>query len=216
MNAKLVSVNIGKPKELTWKEKRFESGIYKLPVLGKVYASKFNLEGDGQANLNVHGGVDKAIYVYPYEHYEYWKNKFPNIDFTIGVFGENFTISGLDEFNVNIGDRFKIGEIEVEVSEPRFPCFKLGARIGTAKFIKPFLNSFKTGFYLRVLKEGYVSTESEIKIMTKDMNELKVADFVKLYLDQKDEGLLRRALKVNAISEKWRKKFDNYLLELKQ
>lgn len=204
---KIISLNIGKPNEITWKGKRSVSGIYKYPTEKKVFVSPTNIEGDGQGNLKVHGGIDKAIYVYPFEHYEYWKKSFPDIDFSEGIFGENLTTAGLDEFGTNIGDKFKIGEIIVEVSEPRFPCVTLAARLGTTDIIKPFLHSYKSGFYLRVLKEGLIQVGDSITIHEKSDDEFTVADFVKLYINRDDSELKEKALVNNAISDRWKEKF---------
>lgn len=204
---KIISLNIGKPKEITWKGKRSVSGIYKYPTEKKVFVSSTNIEGDGQGNLKVHGGIDKAIYAYPFEHYEYWKNIFPDIDFTTGIFGENLTTTGLYEFGTNIGDKYKIGEIVVEVSEPRFPCVTFAARVGTADIIKLFLHSYKSGFYLRVLQEGFIQVGDSIEIHEKSDDEFTVADFVKLYINRDNSELKEKALVNKAISERWKEKF---------
>ena len=164
---KVKSLNVGNIKELGWKGKKIQTGINKTPTDKKLFASSTNLEGDKQGNLKVHGGIDKAIYVYPFEHYEYWKKNFPDIEFITGIFGENLTTTGLDELETKIGDKFKIGEIIVEVSEPRFPCVTFAARLGTANIVKPFLHSYKSGFYLRVLKEGHIQAGDSITIHEK-------------------------------------------------
>ena len=207
---KVVSINIGKPKEMNWKGKRTISGIYKSPTEKKVFVSSTNIEGDGQGNLKIHGGIDKAIYVYPFEHYEYWKTIFPDIDFSKGMFGENLTTSGLDESETNIGDKFNIGEIIVEVSEPRFPCVTLAGRMRTADIVKPFLHSYKSGFYLRVLKEGLIQVGDTIGIHEKSEDKFTVSDFVKFYINRDNSELKKRALVNTAISDRWKDKFRNY------
>ena len=207
---KLLSVNIGRPAEISWKGKKSVSGIYKHPAEGKVFASSTNLEGDGQGNLKVHGGIDKAIYAYPYEHYDYWKEQFTDLEFPPGMFGENFTTEGMSEFDISIGDRFNIGEIIVEVSEPRFPCVTLAARFGTAEIVKPFLHSYKSGFYLRVIKEGYVQSGDTISVNKVSPERFSIADFVKLYINKNDNELKEKALANNAVSERWKEKIRNY------
>jgi len=206
---KIISLNIGKPKEIIWKGKKSVSGIYKYPTDEKVFVSTTNIEGDGQGNLKVHGGIDKAVYVYPFEHYEYWKKIFPAIDFTTGIFGENLSTEGLDEFETCIGDKFSIGEIIVEVSEPRFPCVTFAARFGTADIVRPFLHSYKSGFYLRVLKEGKIQVGDSITIFKKSDDKFTVADFVKLYINRDDSELKKKALVNNAVSDRWKEKFRN-------
>ena len=207
---KVVSLNIGKPNEIIWKGKTSISGIYKYPTEKKVFVSSTNIEGDGQGNLKVHGGIDKAIYVYPFEHYEHWAKNFPDIEFSIGIFGENLTTEGLNEFEINIGDKFSIGEIIVEVSEPRFPCVTFAARVGTADIVKPFLHSYKSGFYLRVLKEGLIQAGDSITIHEKRDDDFTVADFVRLYINKDNSELKEKALINKAISERWKEKFRKY------
>jgi MOSC domain-containing protein YiiM len=155
--ARLLSVNVGRSRELgKSRGKVVSSAIFKEPVKGAVIVRRLNLEGDEQADLTVHGGEEKAVYAYPSEHYEHWKKGFPAMTMAWGTFGENFTTSGLLEETAHVGDRFGIGSAEFEVTQPRFPCFKLGMRFGTNAIIKSFLDSEKSGFYLRVIKEGRV------------------------------------------------------------
>ncbi len=125
---KLLSVNVGLPREIEWKEKIVRTSIFKAPVPGRVRVAKLNLEGDQQSDLTVHGGVDKAAYAYPSEHYPFWRREFPGMDLPWGVFGENFTTEGLLEETVHIGDHFRIGSAQFMVTQPRMPCFKLGIR----------------------------------------------------------------------------------------
>ncbi|WP_223280252.1 MOSC domain-containing protein [Nostoc sp. PA-18-2419] len=115
---------------------------------------ELNLDGARQADLTVHGGVDKAVYVYPFEHYDYWRRELPDTELTLGIFGENFTVTGLKEEDLNIGDHFKIGSVELMVTQPRLPCYKLGIRFGRSDMVKRFLASRRTGFYFRVLQEA--------------------------------------------------------------
>ena len=163
---RLVSVNVGTPSEIGRSRGRAVlSAIFKKPVLGPVIVRRLNLEGDRQADLTVHGGEDKAVYAYPSEHYEYWKERYPGMDTPWGAFGENFTTEGLLEDDVHVGDRFIIGSAEFAATQPRFPCFKLGIKFETGTIIKSFLESERTGFYLRVLREGQVEAGDEIKVV---------------------------------------------------
>jgi len=123
-----------------------------------------NLDGDGQADLAVHGGLDKAVYVYPFEHYEFWQSALPDIEFKMGMFGENFTTTGLKEGKVNIGDRFQVGTVKLIVTQPRMPCYKLGIRFGRPEMVKRFLESRRTGFYFRVLQEGEVGGRRQSRV----------------------------------------------------
>jgi MOSC domain-containing protein YiiM len=161
---KVISVNVGTPNEIGRKgNKKILSAILKQPVRGLVTVRKLKLDGDQQADLSVHGGVDKAVYAYPSEHYEYWHKKFPDLKMAWGTFGENLTIAGLLEQDVHVGDQYEIGTTRFEVTQPRFPCFKLGIRFGDQSMISLFLESERTGFYLKVLKEGQVEANDSIK-----------------------------------------------------
>jgi MOSC domain-containing protein YiiM len=153
---KLVSLQAGRPREVRWRGKWVSTGIFKEPVDGRVMLHRVNLEGDGQADLTVHGGWDKAVYVYPSEHYAFWRRELPGMSLPYGIFGENFTTEGLDEDAVHLGDRFRVGEAIVEVTQPRLPCYKLGIRFGRPDMPKRFHASGRCGFYLSVLREGAV------------------------------------------------------------
>ena len=153
---KLVSVQVGRPRTVQWHGKSVSTGIYKEPVAGRIMLHRFNLDGDEQADLTVHGGQDKAVYVYPSEHYPIWQAEFPNMPLPYGMFGENFTTEGLVEESVHIGDQFRIEEAVVEVTQPRMPCYKLGIRFGRPDMPKRFHASGRCGFYLAVLCEGEV------------------------------------------------------------
>lgn len=178
---KLVSLNVGTPREVTLKNRTITTGIFKEPVQGRVMLRRLNIDGDKQADLSVHGGADKAVYVYPKEHYEYWRQKLPNMELPWGMFGENFTTEGLLEDAVRIGDRFRIGTAEVKVTQPRLPCYKLGIKFGRADMVKRFLASGHTGFYLAVLREGLVGAGDTIELIGRNANNATVAEIVKLY-----------------------------------
>ncbi len=206
---KLISVNVGLPREVAWKSKTVSTGIFKRPASERVMVRSLNLDGDGQADLSVHGGLDKAIYVYPFEHYDYWQGELPDTELTPGIFGENFTTTGLREEEVNIGDRFHIGTVTLMVTQPRLPCYKLGIRFGRADMVKRFLSSRRTGFYFRVLQEGEVGAGDTLELVSRDDNNITVADITQLYVREQDNPDLRhRAAQLEALPESWRDYFQ--------
>jgi len=206
---KLVSVNVGLPREVTWKGKTVRTGIFKEPVNTRVMVRSLNLDGDRQADLTVHGGVDKAVYVYPFEHYEYWRSELPDTELMLGNFGENFTTTELKEEALNIGDRFQIGSVQLMVTQPRMPCYKLGIRFGRPDMVKRFLASRRTGFYFRVLQEGEVVAGDTLELVSRDENNITVADITQLYTgEQTNPELLQRAAQLEALPESWRDYFQ--------
>jgi len=209
---KIVSINVGLPREVTWQGKLVTTGIFKKPVNAPVMMRTLNLEGDRQADLTVHGGVTKAVYAYPSEHYGYWRTELPGVGLPWGVFGENFTTEGLLEEAIYIGDRFGIGETEVIVTEPRMPCYKLGIKFGRADIIKRFLASRRTGFYFAVAREGLVSAGDAIELIGREQQEISVADITRLYAFEKNNlKSLRRAIEVEALPENWKGYFQHQL-----
>jgi MOSC domain-containing protein YiiM len=212
---KLVSVNVGLPQEVIWKGKTVTTGIFKEPVEERVKVRFLNLDGDRQADLTVHGGLDKAIYVYPVEHYEYWRGELPEMELPWGMFGENLTTVGLLEDSVNIGDRFRIGTAEVMVTQPRMPCYKLGIKFGRANMVKQFLDSRLTGFYFSVLQEGEVGVGDAMELISRDENNVTVADITRLYVRQRDDlQMLQRAAQVKALPDGWRDYFQQQIDKL--
>ena len=202
---KIVSVNVSLPREVTWKGRAVLTGIFKEPVDGAVAVGALNLDGDGQADLSVHGGPDKAVYVYPAEHYAYWRDEYPQLELPWGMFGENLTTEGLLEDSVRIGDRFTVGTAVVTVTEPRVPCYKLAARFGRDDIVKRFLASGRPGFYLRVVTEGRVQAGDAIEAAGQDAGGVTVSDIIRLYTtERKNVELLRRAASVPALGESWR------------
>jgi len=209
---KILSVNVGLPREVTWQGKLVTTGIFKEPVKGPVIMRTLNLGGDGQADLTVHGGVSKAVYAYPSEHYAFWRAELPGMDLPWGMFGENFTTEGLLEEAVYIGDRFQIGETEIMITEPRMPCYKLGLKFGRADIIKRFLASRRTGFYFAVVREGMVSAGNSLKFIGREQQEISVADITRLYAFEKgDVKGMRRAIGVEALPESWKGYFRHQL-----
>ena len=159
---RVLSVNVGLPREVVWRGKPVTTGIYKEPVAGRVLLRRLNFEGDRQADLRVHGGPDKAVYAYPSEFYELWSRERPELDFGPGRFGETLTTEGLPDGDVSIGDRFRFGTAELVVTQPRIPCFKLGIKMGRDEFVTEFLERGLPGFYLAVAREGEVAAGEPI------------------------------------------------------
>ncbi len=212
---KLISLNVSLPRIVLRDDEPVSTGIFKEPVAGPVILRTLNLDGDRQADLSVHGGPSKAVYVYPSEHYDYWKQELPEMDLPWGMFGENFTTEGLSESELNIGDKFSIGSALVMVTEPRMPCYKLGLRFGRADIIKRFLISERTGFYLAVLQEGEVSPGDQFQLLEKDGSGVRVSDITRLYVrDKGNTALLRRAIEVKALPEGWKTYFQERLEKL--
>jgi MOSC domain-containing protein YiiM len=209
---KLLSINVGLPREILWQGKIVGTSIFKAPVSGRVRVTTLNLEGDKQSDLSVHGGVDKAVYAYPSEHYPFWREELPSVDLTWGVFGENFTTDGLLEEAVHIGDRLRVGSAEFVVTQPRMPCFKLAIRFGRPDMVKRFLHSGRSGFYLAVLREGEVAAGDSIELLARDEHGVTVADVVNLYTtDAKNQDLLCRASELPALPAGWRDYFRKRL-----
>jgi MOSC domain-containing protein YiiM len=209
---RLVSLNVGLPRVVEWNGEPVTTGIFKEPVQGPVLLRALNLDGDRQADLSVHGGVSKAVYSYPVEHYEFWKKELPEMKLPYGMFGENFTTEGLSEDAVNVGDRFRIGQAELMATEPRLPCYKLGIKFGRSDIIRKFLQSHRTGFYFAVLKEGKVKAGDELELISRDANNITVSDITRLYAFEKDDlATLRRAVKLEALSESWREYFEHQI-----
>jgi MOSC domain-containing protein YiiM len=175
---KVLSVNLGRVREAVWRGESVPTGFFKAPVQGRVRVERERLEGDEQADLTVHGGPDKAVYVYPGEHYAYWRAELPGVDLPPGSFGENLTTEGLLEREVRVGDRLRIGTAEFAVTQPRLPCYKLSIRFRRADMVKRFWRSGRTGFYLSVEKLGEVGAGDVIEAETVDASAITIAELV--------------------------------------
>ena len=176
---KLISINVGEPRLVAYNGGSISTGIFKDAVTGKVRVDRLNLAGDRQADLTVHGGVKKAVYVYPSEHYEYWRAELPGVDLPWGVFGENLTIEGLLETEVRPGDRLSIGTAEFEVTIPRYPCSRLGIRFGRTDIIRRFAKSGRSGFYVSVTRTGEIESGEEITLIPDGGGQTIYATFTK-------------------------------------
>jgi MOSC domain-containing protein YiiM len=207
----IVSINIGKPISVEYKGSEIKTGIYKFQIQRPVYLSKLNFDGDGQADLIHHGGVEKAVCVYSYEHYPYFEKRL-NSKLSHGAFGENLTVSGMLEKDICIGDVFRIGEAVLQVSQPRQPCFKLAKRYNLKELPLIFQETGYTGFYFRVLNEGWVSPDSVINLIIKDHNAVTV-EFANqiMHYDKKNLDAINKILKVSALSRNWRSTFNKRL-----
>ena len=210
---KLVSVNVGLPREVIWHGRPVITGIFKQPVTGPVALRKLNLDGDRQADLTVHGGEHKAVYCYPLAHYDYWKRELPGRDLPMGMFGENFTIdfspgNNAVEDSIQLGDTFSVGSAEVVVTQPRLPCYKLGVRFQSDEMVKRFLASGRTGFYVAVIREGEVGSGDQFKVIARDLNGLPVSEITRLYIAKRysddDANSVQQALQVTALPDSWK------------
>lgn len=209
---KLTSVNVGLPREVAVGDKVVRTSIWKDPVQGRVHVSTLNLDGDQQSDLSVHGGVDKAVYVYPGEHYSYWRTQLPGVDLPWGAFGENFSTEGILEDQIKVGDRIRIGSVEFTVTQPRMPCFKLGIRFSRRDMVKRFLESKRTGFYLAVLSEGEVEQDDAIEFTEKQESGVTITEIVNLYsTDAHNQELLRHATELPALPQSWKDYFRKRL-----
>src|SRR5258705_6888135 len=209
---RVVSLNVGLLREVEWRRKTVRTSIFKTPVEGRRHVSTLSVDGDEQSDLSVHGGVDKAVYAYPLEHYAYWRKELPGTDFPWGAFGENLTTEGLLEDGVRIGDRFRAGSAEFIVTQPRMPCFKLAIRFNRPDMVKRFLRSGRSGFYLAVLREGDVAAGDAFELIAQDENRITVTDVVGLYAkDEANQDLLRRATRLSALPDSWREYFRERL-----
>ncbi len=212
---KLISLNVGLPRDVEWRGMTVSTGIFKHPVEGRVALRALNLDGDRQADLTVHGGEFKAVYCYPIVHYDYWKNELPGNELPLAIFGENFTADGMNEDSVHLGDEFSVGTARVMVTQPRLPCYKLGIRFQSDQMVKRFLRSGRTGFYFAVTREGEVGADDEIKQIGEDPNAVPVSEITRLYIaksfDDNDVNSLQRALRVAALPEDWKDYFRQRL-----
>lgn len=207
---KVLSINVSLPKEILDHGKKVLTGIFKTPVTGPIAVRALNLEGDGQGDLSVHGGVNKAVYAYSSEHFDFWKTALGRENLKPGAFGENLTVEGILESDIAVGDELEIGTARFRVTQPRFPCFKIGIAFGDPEFPKAFLQSGRTGFYLRVVREGIIKAGDSIRLFNAETGKrITVADFVKVYRTRKagDEEL-RQLLAHPMISDSWKDWFQ--------
>ena len=199
---KIIATNIGEKKEVQYRGKTVVTGIYKYPVAEGIYLESTDVKNDTVVDRKYHGGVDKACYLYSLEAYSYFKNLFPDADWSYGMFGENLTVLGLDERLIKVGAKYQIGEAIIEVSEPRQPCFKQGIRMGTQAVLKPFINSTHSGVYVRVLQNGHVNPEDELQLIEDKQDNPTIAEaFYCLYQPELKRSLIEKVLNCKELAE---------------
>ena len=208
---KVIATNLGKKKLVSWRGKEVATGIFKNPVEQPLELGKETVDSDVIADRKVHGGIDKACYLFSAEHYPYWKGLYPKLHWNWGMFGENLTVEGMNEDSIQIGDMYEIGTALVEVSQPREPCYKLGIRFGSQKILKQFIEHAYPGTYVRVIREGRVSKGDILKLVSRPKTSISVRELFNLYYARnKNADLVRRALASNALPEKKRIKLSKY------
>ena len=197
---KVISTNIGKATAIEWNGETIETGIFKYPTSDAIFLQKEDVANDTISDRKHHGGIYKACYLFSSDNYGFWKEKYPDLDWNWGMFGENLTITGLDESQIRIGNVYKIGNALVQVTQPREPCFKLGIRFKNQEVLKQFIVHEKPGTYVKILEEGSVTTGDSVELIEKSENPLTVKQFYHLlYMREKDNGLIKLALKNTAL-----------------
>jgi MOSC domain-containing protein YiiM len=213
---KVLSVNVGLPREVVADNRLVLTSIFKSPVSGRIPIRNHNLAGDQQSDLSVHGGRAKAIYAYPHEHYEFWRAQLRGADLQPGNFGENLTVEGVLEQDVHVGDRLEIGRSELVVTQPRLPCFKLGIRFRRPDMVKRFLRSGRSGFYLSVAVEGDVGAGDAIEILERHPAAVSIPELLRMYLDDgaNDPERLREVIAIPELSDAWRNELRARLINV--
>jgi MOSC domain-containing protein YiiM len=208
----LISLNVGRPRDVRSNGRTVRTSFFKSPVASRVAVRRLNVDGDEQADLSVHGGIFKAVYAYPSEHYEFWRGQLPGVDLPWGSFGENLTTEGVLEDALFSGDRLAIGSASFVVTQPRMPCFKLGIRFGDPGMVARFLESGRPGFYLAVEHEGEIAAGDEVTIVSRWRPSVSVHDLSKMYAGDDDDGdRLRTAGELPSLSPGWRARFRKRL-----
>lgn len=209
---KLISLNVARPRLVIYKGSTISTGIFKQPVSGPIPLRRLNFDGDRQADLNVHGGPYKAVYGYPCEHYQFWREQFPDMDLPWGMFGENLSTEQLFESELHIGDRLQLGSAILMVRQPRIPCFKLAAKFQRDDILERFLRSGRSGFYFSVEQEGTVAAEDSFHFLTREPQAISIAEMNRLYVEEKyNRDLLEKAIASPALPESWRSYFAQRL-----
>ena len=211
---KIISTNISKIKTLIHNGKEVKTGIFKIPTNEPVVIEKLNIIGDEQADLVNHGGVDKAVYAFSHNHYDYWRQTLKNENLNFGIFGENFTITDLDEENIHIGDHIRVGTALLEVSQPRVPCFKLAIALNNKNSLKLFTQHYCTGVYFRVLEQGVAKTGDSVVIEKKASHDISVKKLFQAFFDKKYVGyedILLEALTLPELAVEWQEKLKKKL-----
>ncbi|MBS1810739.1 MAG: MOSC domain-containing protein [Acidobacteria bacterium] len=209
---KLISVNVAQPREICWKDRVVSTGIFKEPIAGRVAVRKHNLDGDRQADLSVHGGAAKAVYAYASEHYDFWREELPDVEFAWGKFGENLTTQGLSEDAAFVGDHFRMGSSILMVTQPRLPCYKLAAKFNRDDIIERFLHRGRSGIYFSVIEEGELGAGDKIELLQREQTEISIATVVQIFLGQIiDPSLIEKAAALSVLPPFWRKRFRSII-----
>lgn len=209
----IISTNIAKSAIIEWRGQKVETGIYKYAVESPIFLGSEDVANDHVIDRRYHGGSDKACYLYSADHYPFWQTKYPNQDWKWGMFGENLTISGLNESEIRIGDRFRIGDAVVQVTQPRQPCFKLGVRFGDQSVVSDFWTLPYPGVYVRVLLQGEVKTGDEMVLLESDLQSLSVSQVFSIFHHhQGDVDLIQKAIKEPFIAESCRRDIEKLLI----
>ncbi len=209
----IVSTNLATPKTIVWQGVKHQTGIYKNPTKDPVFLGQTGVNKDSVCDTRVHGGEFKACYIFSEDHYHYWKNLYPNLDWQYGMFGENLTVKGLDESKLVIGDIYKVGNALVQISQSREPCFKVAVKFESEAIIKQFIDYKSPGTYLRVLEEGTVQIGDTFQLIEKAENSLTTLDFYRqLFAKEKNQELIRRIINNPALPEKKQNQFKKFLL----
>mgnify|MGYP001441429264 FL=1 len=205
---KVLSINIGTLQEILRNGKKIQTGIFKQPTEGPIEVKQLGLEGDQQANKKLHGGIYKAICVYPSEHYDLWKEELGKPDLSFGDFGENLTTVGLMEGDICLGDRLRIGSVEIVVTQPREPCITLNARLDTKDLSARICKSGRSGFYFSVMKEGIIKNGDSIEYINRDENRVTVSDFNRIINGEPEiADIIFRASKIDALPSRLKSQF---------
>ncbi len=209
---KIISTNIAEPTTIIWNGKEEITGIYKKPINKPIFLGKEDVKGDEVSDRKHHGGEFKACYLFSEGQYEYWKHLYPNLDWELGMFGENLTVSGLNEKDIHIGDIYKIGSAIIQVTQPREPCFKFGVKFRTQKVLKQFIDHGFSGTYVRVLEEGFVKTGDTFKLVEKAENSISTWQFFDLlYNKEKNTDHINLIMDNNALPKRKRDKLKSFL-----
>nr|WP_321233606.1 MOSC domain-containing protein [uncultured Psychroserpens sp.] len=209
---KIISTNIAKPTTFIWNGKEEKTGIYKMPIHTPIYLGKEDVKGDEVSDRKVHGGVFKACYLFSADHYPYWKNLYPNLEWTYGMLGENLTVEGLDEKQLNIGDIYKVGNALVQITQPREPCYKFAYKFNSSEVLKQFIDHGFPGTYVRVLEEGTVKTGDRFERVEKAKNSISTWDFFELlYAENKNKDHIKAILDNDALPQRKRAKLAAFI-----
>ena len=212
---KLLSINISEPKKITFNGKELITSIYKMPINKEVEVGQLGIEGDRQADLQVHGGYDKAVYAYSHAHYSYWSDVMNKSYEEFGLVGENLTIDNFDEKDVLVGDEYKIGTTLLQVSQPRIPCYKVGIKMNSREFPKLFSQSGLLGSYMRVIESGKINMGDSVELSKRDDNSMSIFEISQLlFVDLKNIEGMKRAIDLRHLSEEIKEKFRERLMKL--